>query len=233
MKINIILSGIQDSGNLGSIARLCDNFNVNKLILVNPRCEIDDTAYQRATRARRFLDEIIILESIEDAREMTDYIVAMSGKNISPNNIARIPQPIENIAQTTILNGTLGLLFGNESSGLSTEEILQADQVAIINTSGANNILNIASATAIALYVFSQTSTEDSTMEFMTGDARKVLHEYIDVLIQKVMPYDEIKESMSIILKNVLGRAVITRKEANALIGFFKNVNKTIMGEFE
>ena len=56
LKFYIVAIEIQNSGNLGALARLCYNFQVEHLILINPKCWIDHRAYERATDGKSFLD---------------------------------------------------------------------------------------------------------------------------------------------------------------------------------
>ena len=97
MKINVILVGIKHSGNLGAIARSCDNFDVDKLILVSPICEVDDLAYERATKARRYLDNITIVETLSETREFNDVLIALSARIGGASNLSRSSLPIQSL----------------------------------------------------------------------------------------------------------------------------------------
>ena len=50
MDIVVVCVGIKHPGNLGAVARLCDNYNVKQLILVDPKTDITDEAYERAIK---------------------------------------------------------------------------------------------------------------------------------------------------------------------------------------
>ena len=53
------------------------NFNVHRLLLVNP-CAVDDDAYIRSVHATSILDNALIVDSFRKAAEQVDFVVGTS-----------------------------------------------------------------------------------------------------------------------------------------------------------
>ena len=59
--VAIAISGIQNPGNLGAIARVLKNFDIKELYLINPECSpLDQEARNRAKHAQDILESIKI-----------------------------------------------------------------------------------------------------------------------------------------------------------------------------
>ena len=91
---------IEPSGpiNVGSIARLCANFEVNELRIVSPQCDIFSIESKKmALKGKKYLDNCKIFSSLEQAISDCDLVIASSGRIDlgkdssfeSPENIAK------------------------------------------------------------------------------------------------------------------------------------------------
>ncbi len=234
IEIKVVVSGIKDSGNLGALARLCDNFGVDELILVSPQCEIDDIAYQRATRSRRYLDSARIVSSIEESLEHVDYLLAFTGKPGAKRKIAMKPVPLSKVSHYIgdYAQGTIGLLFGNESTGLTMEEISKCDLSCIIPTYGENPILNITHSAAVGLYVIRQIFEEEvqdwTGLRFLSSEEKRTFFEFIDRMIDASSIQDHNKKSTKVIFKNVFKRASASPKEIKGLIAMARQLAESL-----
>ena len=66
--LNLIVILVEPNGpmNVGSIARLCSNFDVNELRIVSPKCDIFSLeAKKMALKGQRYIDNCKIFNSIE------------------------------------------------------------------------------------------------------------------------------------------------------------------------
>ena len=144
MKLLLVSVGLKHSGNLGALARVCDNFNVEKLILVDPQCEVDDHAYERATSSRRYLDNIIIVNTLKEVRNHADVIVGLSARIGGANNLVRQSVPITYVSDKFHdFNGSLAFVVGREDMGLFNEEVKECDYLATIPLPGKNPVMNV------------------------------------------------------------------------------------------
>ena len=94
--ISVVLIEPETSGNLGAIARIMANFDFKELILINPKCKIDEDARNRAKHAQTILDKAKIKEF--DYLKKFDYKIATTAKLGTDYNIPRCPLSPEEFA---------------------------------------------------------------------------------------------------------------------------------------
>jgi tRNA/rRNA methyltransferase len=141
--------------NVGHVARLVQNFGVEKLYLVEPKVDLSVAAVY-ASHASEVLDKAIIT-SFEKVREENELLVATTAVRASKksNVIRRTVGPYR-------LNGLLSssrsssLVFGRDTTGLTNREIEVCDLTVTIDTAPGYRALNIGHAAAIILYLASQ-----------------------------------------------------------------------------
>ena len=107
--------------NVGSIARLCSNFDINELRIVSPKCDIFSLeAKKMALKGQRYIDNCKIFNSIEQAIFDFDLVLATCGRIDLSNDIeCQSPEDISKWISSFDEINTLGLLFGREDRGLS------------------------------------------------------------------------------------------------------------------
>ena len=166
IEIYVVLVGTKHSGNIGAVARTCSNFNVKNLILVNPLCEIDDHAYERATKGRFYLDNAIIVSDIKEIDNYVDLKIALSARIGGYNNLSRSSIPITTLAEDiSNNNGRIGLVFGREDYGLSNDEVNHCDVLTYIPLPSENQVLNISHAASLSLWEIMRKSSMKSFAE--------------------------------------------------------------------
>jgi len=139
--------------NVGSIARLCSNFNVSELRIVSPNCNIHSLDSKRmAMKGISYLKNCVIYESLSNALLDCDLVLATCGR-ISLSKEER--QPTLQEVSEWIINfkniQNLAIIFGREDRGLSNDELLLAQKVFTIETNN-NPSLNLSHAVSIVLY---------------------------------------------------------------------------------
>jgi len=64
--IHVVLVEPEVSGNIGAVARAMKNFGFSNLILVNPKCRVDEEARNRAKHAQEVLKKAVdFLKSVQ------------------------------------------------------------------------------------------------------------------------------------------------------------------------
>jgi tRNA/rRNA methyltransferase len=149
--IRIVLVEPAGALNVGSIARIMKNMGLTKLVLVNPRCDLDsDEARQMAVHAVDVLETAQIVESIPIALAGCQQAIATTVRSRS------VPILLESPA--TVLTGLLvpniqsALLFGAEDRGLSNDELKHAQRFICIESNPDYPSLNLAQAVTICVY---------------------------------------------------------------------------------
>ncbi len=138
--------------NVGSVARLCANFGLRELRLVQPRCDhLGDEARRMAVHAAPLLESARIFPDLATAIADCRRVVATSGRQPSEASPAVGPEQ----ALPWLLGGDdfpAALVFGREDRGLSNDELLQAGRILRIGTDVAYPSLNLSHAVAVTLH---------------------------------------------------------------------------------
>lgn len=238
LKISLVAVSIKHAGNLGALARLCDNYDIIKLILVNPQCEIDDEAYERATWGRPYLDNAIVVDSLDQVRKHVDSLIALSARIGGYNSLSRSSFSILNVSsQITNLEGHLGIVLGPEDYGLSNEELDSCDFLCHVPLPGKNQVLNISHAASIALWELTRdlipeksVNREDVPLHaLLSSTKRKVIFEFLDEILPHTWIKDENFDGIRTVFRQVFGRSFVTEREGNAIVGTFRGIRKTII----
>ena len=137
-KITLALDTIQDPGNLGTIIRICDWFNIEQVIcskecadLYNPK--VVQSTMGSFVRVQLFYADL--REWLEQQSGIRVYAAALEGRDI-----------------TTMDKITEGLIIiGNESKGIRPDLMKLANVQITIPRKGKAESLNAAAATAVIL----------------------------------------------------------------------------------
>ncbi|WP_413678245.1 RNA methyltransferase [Prochlorococcus sp. MIT 0916] len=155
--LKIVLVEPAGTINIGSIARLCENFSVHELRLVSPKCDfLAQEAKRMAVRGINILNNAKTYEDLNSALSDCSRIIATCGRR----EHGEIPLTSNKEALCWALKSerdeTIALVFGREDRGLSNEELLKANKVISLNTSESYPSLNLSHAVAIVLHQFNQ-----------------------------------------------------------------------------
>ena len=137
--------------NVGSVARLCANFDVGELRLVAPRCDhLGEEARRMAVHGVWLLEQARLFPSLSDALADCCRVVATSGRRSGEPLPLQAPEPaLRWLAQA---RGPCALVFGREDRGLSNDELLQAGQLLTLGSGDAYASLNLSHAAALVLH---------------------------------------------------------------------------------
>ena len=144
---------VEPSGplNVGSVARLCANFEVGELRLVAPRCDhLGEEARRMAVHGGWLLEQARLFPTLSAALGDCCRVVATSGRRAGEPLPLQAPEPaLRWLAQA---RGPCALVFGREDRGLSNDELLQAGQLLTLGSGDAYASLNLSHAAALVLH---------------------------------------------------------------------------------
>ncbi len=150
--IRVVLVEPEGSVNVGFIARICMNFGADELYMVKPHIDMEEAA-RYAANADSFLRNARIVETLKEAINGVELVVATSGKGSSAGDPLRQAVPSRYFAEEIApAYRSIAIMFGRESTGLKRSEIAMADLLVTIPASPRYPILNLSHAVAVILY---------------------------------------------------------------------------------
>ena len=151
----IVLVRPQFAGNIGSTARVMKNMGFSELILVSPKANhLDDEAKKFSCQGEEILHNATQVNSIAQALSGCTFVAATSSqtKGLTRSALTKTIRCAAKDLSKEINRSQIALIFGPESSGLTTEEISYCNLLISIPTSNAYPALNLAMSVAITLY---------------------------------------------------------------------------------
>lgn len=154
--MRIVLVHPSHPGNIGAAARAMKTMGLTRLCLVSPERFPHAEANAFAVNAIDVLEAASVFDSLESALRGTALQIAFTARSraLSHRPLAvrdaaaeavRVAGDPENPAQ-------VALVFGNETYGLSNEEVMSCNRTATIPTDPASSSLNLAAAVQVAAY---------------------------------------------------------------------------------
>ena len=141
--------------NVGHVARLVQNFGVERLYLVEPKVDLSVAAVY-ASHASDVLDRAVVT-TFAKVREENEFLVATTAVRASKkSNVIRRAVGPDRLHALLCSSKSSSLVFGRDTTGLTNEEIKKCDVTVTIDTSSKHRTLNIGHAAAIVLYLASR-----------------------------------------------------------------------------
>jgi len=221
--VRVILLEPEKPGNIGAIARSMKNFNLSDLWIVRPKTRIDGEARAFAMRGLTVLESAKVVPSFENALEDVDVVVGTSSVEArSPSNLSRVAitprQLAERIRGT---KGSIAIVFGRESTGLTNQELETCDFMVTIPASRHYNVLNIATAASIVFYELFHSFGARRMILASQSSKRRLLAQF-DQLMGKSNLQPHKRRLAQRAFRNVISRSFISRREASLLVGVFR-----------
>lgn len=138
----LILDGIQDPGNLGTIIRSSLAFNVDTIILSNNSVDLYNSKVLRGAQGMHFHINLIRRDLLDEIKFLKDYGYKIYGTNVNNGIDIKIVKDLEKYA----------IIMGNEGAGMSKELESLCDENIYIDMNKKCESLNVAVATSIILY---------------------------------------------------------------------------------
>ena len=219
--------------NVGSIARLCSNFEVNELRIVSPKCDVFSLEAKRmALKGQTYIENCKNFNSIEKAIFDCDLVLATCGRiDLSKDIECESPEMISKWISSFKGINNLAILFGREDRGLTNSELLFAHKIFNINTSQIYPSLNLSHAVAIILYElskFSKSSKNNEKKVFNLASSKQI-HESFEDLEEMLIRIGYLLEHTSFSkiskFKKFVLKAKISSHEINILRGIVRQIN--------
>src|SRR5438552_10962304 len=151
-RIRVVLSRTSHPGNIGAAARAMKTMGFDDLALVAPRHFPDPDATAMAAGAADVLSGARVFETLEGALADCSLAVGFSARQ---RELSHAPETLRDAAPSVLAaaaDGRVALVFGNETSGLSNEELARCQRFLVIPSNPAYGSLNLAAAVQVACY---------------------------------------------------------------------------------
>ncbi|MGA1792480.1 MAG: RNA methyltransferase [Thermoplasmatota archaeon] len=211
-------------GNIGSVARLCRNFGMKEMAMVDPP-EIGDEAIAYSMHGKDILLSHRTFASLEEASDEFDHLVGTSGISDSGEKCyQRNPLTLEELVRWTgSVRGRIGIVFGREDKGLVKEELELCDILVTIPASPDYPILNLSHAAAVVFYELwkglNRTNWRNSPT--ITRLEKNVLLEHYERLMEVSKVPEHKRPIARTNFRRMIARAAPSQREFNSLMGTF------------
>lgn len=151
-RIRIVLSHTSHPGNIGASARAIKTMGLRSLYLVNPKFFPDAEAEAMASHATDILQHAQVCTNLHQALDQTVLAAAVTAR---PRELSHAVFDARQGARELVRAAQqqpVALLFGRESSGLTTAEVSQCQIVVHIPANPDYPSLNLASAVQVMAY---------------------------------------------------------------------------------
>lgn len=229
MSVAVVLVEPAGPLNVGSVARLCANFNIHDLRLVAPRCDHrGEEARLMAVHAEALLERAQLFPDLASAVADCTRVVATSGR-MEPEGLP-LSGPAEALGWLQAAlpeQGCRGaLVFGREDRGLTNQELLQAGRVLRLSTDGAYASLNLSHAVAICLHALQQPLPvpPETAEPCSRGELEAALADAEELLLEVGFLYPHTAEARMGKVRALLQRAQVRASEVALLRGMVRQL---------
>ncbi|KGF95158.1 tRNA:Cm32/Um32 methyltransferase [Prochlorococcus marinus str. MIT 9201] len=231
--LNVILVEPNGPLNVGSVARLCTNFEVNELRIVSPKCDIFSLeAKKMALKGQKFLEHCKIFDSLERAIFDCDLVLASCGRvDVGKDSFFGSSEVIFDWTLSFEKINNLAIVFGREDRGLTNSELLLANKAFYIPTSQNNPSLNLSHAVSIVLYELNKSFKKKLNNElkvFNLASSKQINDTFVeieDMLLQVGYLLKHTSKSKISKFKKFVLRANTSMHEINVLRGIIHQIN--------
>ena len=219
--------------NVGSVARLCANYNIEDLRLVAPRCDPGDPeAVRMAVHGDVVLQHASIFPSLLEAVADCAQVVASCGRIDHGEIPLQSPEEIAPWIQESRSQGLRSaLVFGREDRGLSNQELLISHRIVKLHTGDVYPSLNLSHAVAVVLHELERErrlqTKSDTPLSEIPASAPELdgcLRDAEDLLLEVGFLLEHTARARMAKVKGLVQRALIRSDEVALLRGMVRQL---------
>lgn len=230
--IRIILSHTSHPGNIGAAARAMKTMGLSSLYLINPKTFPDKEADVRAVSARDILEKIRVCTALDEALDNTVLTAAMTAR---PRDLSHDVFNARQGARELLRYARqhpVALLFGTETSGLTTAEVSKCQMIIHIPANPEFTSLNLASAVQVMTYELRMALIENDEPVPLAGfpasfNELELLYAHLEqVMIASDFLDPQKPRLLMQRIRRLFGRARLEKEEVRILRGILTALGK-------
>jgi TrmH family RNA methyltransferase len=148
----LVLLRPRNADNLGAVARAMKNFGLSDWVVVSPNPKLLESPglHRLAVKSGELLDSVRRVDTLAEAVADCTWVVGTTDRTL-PAQRRRSPRELSREAEARG-DATWALVFGDERSGLTNEDLARCDALSFIPSSPAQPSLNLAQAVVVYAY---------------------------------------------------------------------------------
>ncbi|UCC41710.1 MAG: RNA methyltransferase [Candidatus Aminicenantes bacterium] len=223
-KFTVILSRPENPENIGLVARCMKNTGFRELRLVGVE-RIDEKSQRTAVHARDILKKALLYADLSHAVADLQIVFAATAKPRKNFSSLSLWDAVEEIFRFPRA-AKIGLLFGNERTGLLSEELQSSNFLFTIPQAGRQPSYNLASAVLLTLFhIFTQGSIQKEESSKEKPLSRKEQEDCIRLILNKLEKKKFIhltnRRHMTGMIYDLFGRLTLTEKDRKLVLALF------------
>lgn len=225
-KIFIVLVRPEKAENVGLVARSMKNTGFENLRLVKTS-SLSERSYQTAIHAKDILKKAPLYSTLKEATADLDLVFAATSKKRKNFPSLSLDETMEKILSFPVTT-RIGLLFGNERTGLTSEELKSSNFRFSIPQAARQPSYNLASAVLLTLFPLFRLSVQNQEKTGETPLSRRQQEACIRLILDKLKTRGFIhstnKAHVEEIVYDLLGRLTLTEKDKKLLLAIFSTI---------
>ena len=225
--IRVVLCEPSHPGNIGAAARAMKTMGLSRLHLVSPKRFLDPEARWRAGHASDVLDGASVHPTLDEALNGVAFAIACSARRREIAVQATTPREAAPKLLEISRTQPAALVFGNETYGLTTEQVNKCNLLATIPANPEYSSLNLAAAVQVFAYEVRLAASVDSApvvrRELATHEEIEGLHTHLERVMVEIGFLDpEHPKKLMPRIRRLVARAELEKEEVNILRGILK-----------
>ena len=234
--IRVVLVETSHPGNIGAVARAMKNMGLSQLVLVRPRSFPDPEATARASGGADVLADARVVQDLAAAIADCGLVVATTARERDPNIRVLDVRDAAVRAVEEAARGPVALLFGNERTGLTNDELASAHLLLRIPANPQYSSLNLAMAVQLITYevyrargaVHRSADAVPEAVPLATGAEMERLYTHLAQVLEEIGFRDRTASGRNLMdrIRRFLNRAEPDQNEANIVRGILTAVQQ-------
>ncbi len=224
-RIRIVLTRTSHPGNIGAAARAMKTMGLSQLVLVDPAVFPNSQADAMAAGSTDLLAQARVCATLADALADTTLALGVSARR--RDIVAEVLTPPQAAVRLLAWAQTapVALVFGNETSGLSNEELSLCHGLVTIAANPDYSSLNLAAAVQVLSYEIRQswlqcTAWPQPEIDPATGDEVERFYGHLETALAELQFLNRGSPGKLMLkLRRLFARTRLAKEEVNILRG--------------